>query len=115
MTIFISKPKDSTGSVKNNQLSKARFYFIQFGFEAKLKSLEIIDLLREAKIAVSQSLSKDKLSAQLSSAEAQNFPYLLIVGQREAMDKTVLVRFKETRSQQAVPIAKLVEYLKKLP
>jgi histidyl-tRNA synthetase len=115
LTIFIDKPKDSTGNTKNSQLSKAKFYFIQFGFEAKLKSLEIIDTLREAKISVSQSLSKDKLSAQLGSAEAQNFPYLLIVGQKEAMDNTVLVRYKDTRSQMAVPVKDLVEYIKKLP
>ncbi len=115
VTIFINKPKDSIGNTKNNQFSKARFYFIQFGFEAKLKSLEIIDTLREAKISVSQSLSKDKLSAQLGSAEAQNFPYLLIVGQKEAMDNTVLVRYRDTRSQLAIPVKNLVEYIKKLP
>ena len=115
VTLFLASPKESTGNTKSNQLSKAKFYFIQFGFEAKLKSLEIIDMLREAKISVSQSLSKDKLSAQLGSAEAQNFPYLLIVGQKEAMDNTVLVRYKETRSQAAVPVKDLVEYIKKLP
>ena len=115
VVVFINQPKDSAGSNKSNQFSKAKFYFIQFGFEAKLKSLEIIDTLREAKISVSQSLSKDKLSAQLSSAEAQNFPYLLIVGQKEAMDNTVLVRFRDTRAQKAVPIKELVEYIKKLP
>lgn len=115
VSICINKPKESAGSSKANQFSKAKFYFIQFGFEAKLKSLEIIDLLREAKISVSQSLSKDKLSAQLGSAEAQNFPYLLIVGQKEAMDNTVLVRYKDTRSQAAVKVKDLVEYIKKLP
>ena len=72
-------------------------------------------MLREAKIPVCQSLSKDKLGAQLTSADVQNFPYLLIVGQKEALDKTVLVRYKETRSQAAVPVSELVEYLKKLP
>ena len=115
VTIFIDKPKEAVGNNKSTQLSKAKFYFIQFGFEAKLKSLEIIDMLREAKISVSQSLSKDKLSAQLSSAEAQDFPYLLIVGQKEAMDNTVLVRYKDTRAQAAVPVKNLVEYIKKLP
>lgn len=115
ITVFIDKPKESTNNIKSNQISKARFYFIQFGFEAKLKSLEIIDILREAKISVSQSLSKDKLSAQLGSAEAQDFPYLLIVGQKEAMDNTVLVRHKDTRSQVAVKVGNLVEHLKKLP
>lgn len=113
ISISLKKPLQTKAGSK--AFSKARFYFIQLGFEAKLKSLEIIDMLREAKIPVCQSLSKDKLGAQLTSAEAQNFPYLLIVGQKEALDKTVLVRYKETRSQEAVPVSKLVEYLKKLP
>ena len=115
ISILIKKPMEGKINAKDKAFTKTRFYFIQLGFEAKLKSLEIIDTLREAKIHVAQSLSKDKLSAQLTSAEAQDFPYLLIVGQKEAMDGTVLVRYKETRSQLAIPIANLVEYLKQLP
>jgi hypothetical protein len=39
------------------------------GQEAKLKSLRVIEVLRQSKIPVYHSLTKDKLTAQLMSAE----------------------------------------------
>lgn len=112
--ILIKKPTDSKVSAKKINEKENKFYFIQFGFSAKIKSLEIMEKLREAGISVAQSLSKDKLSSQLGYAEQQKFPYLLIVGQREVIDGTVLVRERISKAQTAVPIENLVEHLKKL-
>lgn len=95
-------------------LKKSSFFFIQIGFEAKLRSLEVIEILRKAKIPLYQSLSRDKLSAQLTIAEHEKFPYVIIMGQKEAMDNTLLVRNMNTRSQDTVPINKLAEYLKNI-
>ncbi len=95
-------------------LKKPKICFIQLGFEAKLKSLSIIEILRKAHIPIAQSLSKDSLGAQLAAAEKLEVPYSIIFGQREAMDGTAIVRNMRTRSQDAVEIAKLAEYLKEL-
>ena len=40
-------------------MKKPKIYFIQLGSEAKLKSLNIIEILRKAHIPIAQSLSKD--------------------------------------------------------
>ncbi|MEN9647911.1 MAG: hypothetical protein RLY57_715 [Candidatus Parcubacteria bacterium] len=95
-------------------LKKSSFFFIQIGFEAKLRSLEVIEILRKSKIPLYQSLSRDKMSAQLTIAEHEKFPYVIIMGQKEAMDNTLLVRNMNTRSQDTVPISKLPEYLKNI-
>lgn len=94
---------------------KVRFFFIQLGHQAKLKSLEVIDLLRQAKIPVYQSISRDKLTTQIAKAKRLKVPYVLIMGQKEAFEGTVVVREVETHSQIAVPITELVTYLKHLP
>ncbi len=93
---------------------RPKFYFIQFAFEAKLKSLKIIEMLRQAKIPVHQSLSKDKLTAQIASAEKMNIPYIIIMGQKEALENSVVVRHMNSRSQETIKIENLVKYLKKL-
>jgi len=93
---------------------KPKVYFIQLGFEAKLKSLAIIDILRKSRTPIMQSLSKDSLGAQLGQAEKLNIPYTIIFGQKEAMDGTVLVRNMQNRSQETVPIDKLADHLKTL-
>ena len=90
-----------------------KVYFIQLGFEAKLKSLAIMEILRKAKVPIIQALTKDKLSIQLAEAEKLGVDQVLIFGQREAIDKTVIVRDVEKQSQKSVKISELADYLKK--
>lgn len=93
---------------------KAKVYFIQLGTEAKMKSMNVIETLRCAKIPVSYSLSKDSLGSQLSNAEKLGVPYTIIFGQKEALDNCVIVRDMKNRSQKIIKIEKLADHLKKL-
>lgn len=91
-----------------------KVYFIQLGFEAKLKSLCVMEVLRKARIPVHQSVTKDSLGAQLGLAEKLEIPYCIIFGQKEAMDNTVIVRNMSTHSQDTVKIDALSDYIKHL-
>ena len=95
-------------------IKKPKVYFIQLGTEAKLKSLNIIEILRKARIPVAKSLSKDSLSSQLAIAQKLEIPFALIFGVKEAIDDTVIVRNMENRIQKTVKIDDLSTYLKKL-
>lgn len=95
-------------------MKKPKIYFIQLGSEAKLKSLNIIEILRKAHIPIAQSLSKDSLGSQLAIAEKLNVPYALIFGVKEALDDSVIVRDMSNRSQETVKLSKLLEYLKEI-
>ncbi len=93
---------------------KYKLYFIQLGFEAKLKSMQVLEMLRKSKIDVYQSLSKDKMTAQIGLAEKMQIPYIIIMGQKEAMENSVVVRNMNTRSQDTVPLEELIGYIRKL-
>jgi histidyl-tRNA synthetase len=95
-------------------LKKPKIYFIQLGSEAKLKSLNIIEILRKAHVPIAQSLSKDSLGSQLAIAEKLAIPYAIIFGVKEALDNSVIVRDMSNRSQDTVKLTKLLEYLKEL-
>lgn len=95
-------------------LKKPKIYFIQLGSEAKLKSLNIIEILRKAHVPIAQSLSKDSLGSQLGIAEKLSIPYAIIFGVKEAIDDSVIVRDMGNRSQDTVKLSKLLEYLKEL-
>jgi histidyl-tRNA synthetase len=95
-------------------MKKPKIYFIQLGTEAKLKSLNIIEILRKAHIPIAQSLSKDSLGSQLAIAEKLSIPYSIIFGVKEAIDNSVIVRNMSNRSQDTVKLDKLLEYLKEL-
>lgn len=89
---------------------KPKVFLIQLGFEAKLKSMKVIEVFRKAKLPILHSLSKDRLAAQLAVAEKLHIPYTVILGQREAIDDTVIVRSMDNRSQKTVPIKDLHAY-----
>ncbi|MDP2789469.1 MAG: histidine--tRNA ligase [bacterium] len=95
-------------------VKKPKIYFIQLGNEAKLKSLNIIEILRKAHVPIAHSLSKDSLGSQLAVAERLAIPYALIFGVKEAIDNSVIVRNMSNRSQETVKLSKLLEYLKEL-
>lgn len=106
--------KESKVPAKSKKSKDTRFFFIQLGYDARLKSLTIIDMLRGANIHVHQSLSRDKISAQLAAAEKIAAHYLLIVGQKEAIENSVTIRHMDTLVQETVEISSLINYLKKL-
>ena len=95
-------------------MKKPKIYFIQLGADAKLKSLNVIEILRKAHVPIAQSLSKDSLGSQLAIAEKLAVPYALIFGQKEALDNSVIVRDMSNRSQETVKLSKLLEYLKEI-
>jgi len=95
-------------------MKKPKVYFIQLGMEAKLKSLNVIEILRKAHVPMAQSLSKDSLGAQLAIAERLQIPYTIIFGVKEAIDESVIVRNMSNRSQETIKLGKLLEYLKEL-
>jgi len=98
--------------IKPRNFRKPKVYFIQLGFDAKLKSLSIIDALRVAKVPIEQSLSKDSLSTQLGIVERTKIPWVIILGQKEVIDHTVIVRNMADRSQETINQKDLPLYLK---
>lgn len=88
--------------------------FLQLGIESKLLSLDVVEKLRQARIPLYLSLAKDRLGAQVSTIEKYHTPYVIVIGKKEAMDKTAVVRHVETYSQETVPIEKLSDYMKKV-
>lgn len=95
-------------------IKKPKIFFIQLGYEAKLKSLSVIELMREAKTPVKLSPSKDSLSSQLGTAERLGIPYAIIMGQKEVMEGSVIIRNMKNRSQKTIMLDKLPAELKKL-
>ena len=111
---FPGVPKKESYEKDASAKKKPKAYFIQFGFEAKQKSLDVIEKLREAKIPIIHSLIKDDLGGQLLSAEKSGVPFIIIMGQKEVLDESVMIRNVENRSQDTVKISELGAYLKKL-
>ena len=110
VTIFSGA--DSPRGRVYKELPKPKFYLVQLGREAKIKTLSILELLRLHRIPVHHFLGKDKITVQLSNAENLHVSHLIIIGQKEALDNTATVRNVTTRAQDTISMADLPRYLK---
>ncbi len=114
-SIYFRKQGAAAASFKGAGKSNIpKIYFVQLGTRAKLQGLTVVDMLREARIPVSQSFDATHLSPQLMAAKELGVPFMLIMGQREALDGTIIVRSTQNSSQQIVSLAHLPRFLKTL-
>jgi len=98
----------------NAKSVKPQFYLVQFGPEAKLKSFMILEELYKAGAHVLHSIAKDKLGGQIITAETSEAPYMILIGQKEALENSVVIRNTATRAQETVAICELAAKVKEL-
>jgi histidyl-tRNA synthetase len=113
-TIIVKKHPMLSKKVIVKNIKKPKFYLVQLGNAAKLKVLNTIEMLRKEKIPVYHSITKDKITGQLTGAEYMHATHVLIIGQKEVVDNTVIVRNVLNREQETVPTSTLGTFLKGL-
>lgn len=90
-----------------------KVFLAQLGVLAKRKSLKLFEEFREAGISVTESFSRDSLKAQLRIADRLGVRYSLILGQKEALEGTIIVREMTTGKQEVAKLDKIVKEMKK--
>jgi histidyl-tRNA synthetase len=88
-------------------------FLVQIGETARKRALRLFEELRQEGFAIISNISKNKLSDQLSLAHKSAARIALILGQKEMIDNTIIVRDMQNGSQENIPQDKLIEYLKK--
>ncbi|MBT7552934.1 histidine--tRNA ligase [bacterium] len=88
-------------------------YIAQLGAEARRKGLKLLMELRRGGLTVSEDLSKNGLKGQLELADKKCARYALILGQKEIVDETILIRDMESGVQETVDYKKVVKEVHK--
>ncbi len=110
--VIVLRDKKAPASIPQPKTKSGQPVFIvQLGFGPKIKSLLLLQELRHAKIPVLQNVMSDSLSEQLLEAHKHNARYAIILGQKEYVDKTVILRDLEAQSQEYIPMHALAAHL----
>lgn len=88
-------------------------YFAHLGTEARRRSLSVLEALRRSNIPVHQSLLCERIGEQMAAARRLAVPYILIMGHKEAVEGTIIVREVASNSQDAIPLPELPQYLRR--
>ena len=114
-SVMISITCEMRGRVHIKQKSGEQpgIYFAHLGSEARRRALPVLENLRKEGIPVYQGLLHERIGDQMALAHKRSVPYILIMGHKEAVEGTMLVRETATNSQEAVPLPELTNYLKR--
>ncbi|MFH1509375.1 MAG: histidine--tRNA ligase [bacterium] len=88
-------------------------FLVQLGELAKRKSLKIFADLEEAGIHIVEALSRGSIKSQLKMADKSRVRWSLILGQKEAVENTILIRDMDSGIQEIISMEKLVAELEK--
>lgn len=98
---------------KPYRMPKAKVFLAQLGELAKKKSLKLFSELEKNGILTAESFGRGSLKSQLREADKQGVEITLILGQKEALDKTVIIKNMTTGVQEIVSMDKLIDLVKR--
>jgi len=98
--------------VKTAKVVEPKIFLAQLGQLAKRKGLKLFEEFRDAKIPVAESFSKDSLKAQLRTANKLGIRWVLIFGQKEALEDFITLRDMDTGVQREIKLDKVVSEMK---
>jgi len=102
-----------TKAIRLPQESRPKIFLAQLGTLAKRKSLRLLEDFRKAKIQVAESFGRDSLNAQMARADKIGASYTLILGQRETLEGTIIIRDMASGGQDIIKIEKAVSEMQK--
>lgn len=88
-------------------------FIAQLGEPARRKTLALFNMLRKDGVRVAESFSRDALKQQLEIANRLGVRYTVILGQKEVLDGTALIRDMESGIQEILDFKKCAIELKR--
>ena len=99
---------------KTYKQPRPRIFLAQLGDLAKKKSLKLFSEIEKNGILLAESFGRGSLKSQLRTANRLGVEIALIIGQKEAIDETVIVKNMDSGIQETIAQEKLVSTVKKI-
>jgi histidyl-tRNA synthetase len=107
----IQKMKENEVDVSSKKYPQV--FLAQIGPMAKKRGMVIIEEFRKANMRIAECFTKDSLKLQLAKASRMGIKNVIIIGQKETIQNTAIIRNMETGKQLEVPQEDIVKEIKK--
>jgi histidyl-tRNA synthetase len=97
----------TAGAMPDNKRT-ADVFFCQLGEAARRKGLKIFERFRQANVDVAEAFAKGNLKGQLEIADKMKASLAILLGQKEVLDGTIILRDMESGAQEIVDVEKVV-------
>ncbi len=94
-------------------MKKPQIFFAQLGDAARRQGLKLFEEFRASGLEIREAFGRSALKAQLEQANKLAVPYTLILGQKEVLDGTIILRDMESGAQEIADVSKIVSIMKR--
>lgn len=89
-----------------------RVYVASLGEPARLSAFRLIEQLLDSGVAASGAVDRDGIGSQLARADKLGVPFAIIIGQKEVMEQTVILRDMASGAQEVLPVGEVATALR---
>ncbi len=112
---FIGVLIEHTGGVLPFWLAPEQVRVLSLSEKVETYASEVAGLLSREGFRAHGDIRNEKLGFKVREAELAKVPYMIVIGEREAADRSVSIRLLRGEKSNAMSLAALVELLKKEP
>jgi threonyl-tRNA synthetase len=112
---FISVLIEHTGGVLPFWLAPEQVRVLSLSEKVESYAIELTGILRKAGYRAESDIRNEKLGFKVREAELAKVPYMVVVGEREAAERTVSLRKLRGEKSQALTVENLIEMMRKEP
>lgn len=91
----------------------ADIFVAQLGEQGRKRALAVFEELRKAGISTAEAFGKESIKAQMEIANRRKVKFAVIIGQKEVLDGTAIIRDMDAGTQEIVDVRKVVNEIKK--
>ena len=88
-------------------------FVAQLGDQGRKRALAVFEELRKAGMPASEAFGKHAIKAQMEIANRKKAKFAVIIGQKEVLDGTAILRDMDAGTQEIVDVRKVVQELRK--
>ena len=112
---FIGVLIEHTGGVLPLWLAPEQVRVLSLSEKVEDYAKEVADILKREGFRAHADIRNEKLGFKVREAELAKVPYMVVVGEREAADRSVSLRLLRGEKSNAMPLGALIEKLKQEP
>jgi len=99
--------------IKVSEKENPKVFLIQLGDLGKKKCLKLFEEFQNKGIKIGEAFSKPSIKAQLKAADKEGVEMALIMGQREALEGTIIIRDMKSGAQETILLSRVINEVKK--
>lgn len=88
-------------------------FVAHLGDQGRKRALAVFEELRKAGLKAGEAFAKDAIKAQMEMANKRNAKFAVIIGQKEVIDGTAIIRDMDAGTQEIIDVRKVVHELQK--